>query len=98
MKTYADLLRGRIFHTEQEAKEHLKSDNDSIFWWESNQIWGYTTKELVKESISNAKEDDNKIKKSLMQMCEFLRMDGNKQRCDTFHKGETVAEFIGLNS
>lgn len=96
MKTYADLLRGRIFNYKYQAKENLKNENDSVFWWESNQIWGYTTKELVKESIFNAK--DNKIKKSLIQMCEFLRMDANKQKCDTFYNGETVAEFIGLNN
>lgn len=45
------------------AESFLKKDSDdSTFWWESNQIWGYTTKELLKKAINNAKEEDSKIK------------------------------------
>lgn len=98
MKTYADLLRGKIYHIEEDAKKQLKNTDDAVFWWESNEIWGYTTKELVKEAVLNAKEEDEKIKQSLIQMCDFLRMDKKKTRCDTFNKcfGETVAEYINL--
>ena len=98
MKTYADLLRGKIFQVEKQAEEKLRNETDSVFWFDSNQIWGYTTKELVKEAIEQAKIEDESIKKSLISMCHFLRMHDSKLRCADFDKGETVAEFIGLNN
>lgn len=99
MKTYADLLRGKIFNYEHQAKEYLKNENDSVFWWESNQIWGYTTKELAKEAILKARKVDEKIKQSLISMCKSLRMDENNLKCDILYSNnnKTVAEFIGLN-
>jgi purine-nucleoside phosphorylase len=97
MKTYADLLRWKVFRDIQMAESCLKKNsNDSTFWWESNQIWGYTTKELVKKAINTAKEEDIKIKKSLIDMCNSLRMNEDCTRCDTYFSGMTVAEFIGL--
>jgi len=99
MKTYADLLRGKIFHDIQMSESFLKKNSkDSTFWWESNQIWGYTTKELLKKTINNAKEEDSKIKEQLINMCNFLRMNEDGTRCDTYFKGVTVVEFIGLNN
>jgi hypothetical protein len=96
MKTYADLLRGNIFQSIEDVKEKLKDENDSIFWWESNQIWGYTTKELLKESIYNA--IDNNLRESLINMCKYLRMNELNTSCDNYNRTDrkTVAEFIGL--
>lgn len=98
MKTYADLLRGKIFQDIKQAEEKLRGDNDSVFWWESNQIWGYTTKELVKESINSASDKDSNIKDSLIQMCNYLRMNEFETRCDNYNRNDrkTVSEFIGL--
>lgn len=97
VNTYLGILRGKMLPMEISAQMLLKGGSDKIFYLETKQISGYTTKQTLENALNKAKEQNPQDEqlKVLMDELEYIKLDDNLERAsaDVEH-GQELLEWI----
>jgi hypothetical protein len=95
--TYLGILRGKMLPIEISAQVLLKGENDKIFYLETKQISGYTTKLTLKNALDKAKDENSQYNQLaiLMDELENIILDDNLERAAVDEEqGQRLLEWI----
>lgn len=99
VNTYLGILRGKMLPMEISAKMLLKGAEDKIFYLETKQMEGYTTKITLKNALNNAKDqnpDDEQLR-ILVDELENMKLDDNMERAAAdVAQGQGLLEWITI--
>lgn len=97
--TYLGILRGKMLPMEISAQMLIKGAEDEIFYLETKQISGYTTKLTLRNAIKNAKElnpQDEQLKILLEELNNFKFDDNQKLAAGNVEQGQSLLAWIGM--
>lgn len=97
--TYLGILRGKMLPMEISATMLLKGAEDKIFFLETKQISGYTTKLTLVNALKTAREQDpgNPQLKVLMDELKAMKISEDLSRATAeIEKGQTLLNWIGI--
>lgn len=98
--TYLGILRGKMLPMEISANMLLKGAEDKIFYLETKQISGYTTRLTLLNALKTAKEQDpeNPQLKLLISELKNIRIkdDLSKATADV-DNGQPLLNWIGID-
>jgi hypothetical protein len=95
--TYLGILRGKMLPIEISAQILLKGGNDKVFYLETKQISGYTTKLTMKNALDKAKDETSQGDQLaiLMDELENIKLDDNLERAAVdVEQGQGLLEWI----
>jgi hypothetical protein len=95
--TYLGILRGKMLPIEISAQVLLNGENDKIFYLETKQISGYTTKLTLKNALDKAKDENSQYNQLaiLMDELENIILDDNLERAAVDEEqGQRLLEWI----
>jgi hypothetical protein len=95
--TYLGILRRKMLPIEISAQVLLKGENDKIFYLETKQISGYTTKLTLKNALDKAKDENSQYNQLaiLMDELENIILDDNLERAAVDEEqGQRLLEWI----
>ncbi|MDF2839562.1 MAG: hypothetical protein K0Q99_333 [Clostridia bacterium] len=97
--TYLGILRGKMLPMEISAQMLLKGAEDKIFYLETKQISGYTTKLTLRNAINTAKEQNAQDEQLALLMEELnqMKLDQNHERAASDQdQGQSLLNWIGI--
>ena len=99
VNTYLGILRGKMLPMEISAQMLLKGAEDKIFYLETKQMSGYTTKLTIENALNRAKDQNPQDEQLevLMDELENIKLDDNLERAaaDVEH-GQRLLEWIKI--
>lgn len=97
--TYLGILRGKMLPMEISAQMLLKGAEDKIFYLETKQMSGYTTKITLTNAIKTAREQDpqNEQLAVLLEELRGIKVDNNhEQAVPNIEQGQPLLSWIGI--
>jgi hypothetical protein len=98
-KKYLGILRGKMLPMEISAQMLLKGEEDKIFYLETKQISGYTTKFTLRNAINTAKEQNSQDEQLaiLMEELNNIKVDQNHERAAIdIEEGQSVLDWVDM--
>lgn len=97
--TYLGILRGKMMPMEISAQMLLKGAEDRIFYLETKQMSGYTTKVTLRNALNTAKEnnaEDSQLK-ILLEELKNIKIDEVQQHAAAnIEQGGSFLDWIGF--
>lgn len=97
--TYLGILRGKMMPMEISAMVLLKGAEDKIFFLETKQMSGYTTKLTLRNALNTAKEQNPEDEQLgiLLRELQSVKIDATYERAaGDVEQGEALLPWIGL--
>jgi|GEM_PF-4840098 len=97
--TYLGILRGKMLPMEISASMLLKGAEDKIFYLETKQMSGYTTKLTMRNALNTAKEQNPQDEQLgiLLRELEGIKLDNSQERAAAdVEQGQSVLHWMGI--
>jgi hypothetical protein len=97
--TYLGILRGKMMPMEISAQMLLKGTEDKIFYLETKQMSGFTTKMTLRNALNSAKENnpENEQLRILIDELKSIKIDENQEHASSnVEQGCSFLDWIGL--
>lgn len=95
--TYLGILRGKMMPIEISVQMLMKGPSDKIFYLETKQISGYTTKVTLRNALNTAREqnpEDEQLKVLLTEL-NSIKIDAEHEEAGyNVENGEPVLDWI----
>lgn len=97
--TYLGILRGKMLPMEISAQMLLKGAEDKVFYLETKQMSGYTTKITLLNALKTAREQEpqNEQLAVLLEELKNMKIDDNQEQAAAkVEQGQPLLGWIGI--
>ncbi len=97
--TYLGILRGKMMPMEISAMMLLKGSDDVIFFLETKQMSGYTTKITIRNALKTAMENDPQDEQLAILLGELQNIrinESHESAAANVEAGQPVLDWIGV--
>jgi hypothetical protein len=97
--TYLGILRGKMLPMEISAQTLLKGAEDKIFYLETKQMSGYTTKLTLRNALNKAKEEnpeDEQLKVLLDELRNIMIDEDQMCGAENVKQGQGILDWIAM--